>query len=224
GPPPPPPGRGEAAGRLSRAPPPPVCLQKETGPRAANPADLDALRTRQLVNHAKADIRERAKKLLAENTPADRKEVLARYQKALDLKGDAGKGKEIFHKNCATCHKVAGIGTDVGPDISDTRTKTLAALLVDILQPNAAIDGNYINYIVTTKSGRTLTGVIASETAASLTLRRAEGQSDVVLRQDIDEIQSTGLSLMPDGLEKTISIAEMADLLAFLKNWRYLDG
>ena len=54
--------------------------------------------------------------------------------------------------------------------------------------------------------------------------RRAEGQTDVVLRQDIEEIQSTGVSLMPEGLEKNIGINEMADLLAFLKNWRYLDG
>ena len=55
-------------------------------------------------------------------------------------------------------------------------------------------------------------------------LRRAEGQSDTVLRQDIDEIQSSGVSLMPDGLEKAITVAEMADLLLFLKNWCYLDG
>jgi hypothetical protein len=66
--------------------------------------------------------------------------------------------------------------------------------------------------------------MIAAETAASITLKRAENQTDVVLRQDIDEITSTGLSLMPEGVEKTINIEEMADLLSFLKNWRYLDG
>jgi putative heme-binding domain-containing protein len=78
--------------------------------------------------------------------------------------------------------------------------------------------------VVTTKSGKVLTGVLSAETASSVTLRRAENQTDTVLRQDIDEIQSTGLSLMPEGLEKAISVPEMADLLAFLKNWRYLDG
>jgi hypothetical protein len=55
-------------------------------------------------------------------------------------------------------------------------------------------------------------------------LKRAEGQADVILRSQIDELQSTGVSLMPDGLEKNITVAEMADLLDFLKNWRYLDG
>jgi putative heme-binding domain-containing protein len=119
---------------------------------------------------------------------------------------------------------VAGVGIDVGPDIADTRVKTPEALLTDILNPNAAIDSNYINYTVTTKNGRSLTGIIAAETASSVTLRRAENQADVVLRQDIDEIVSSGVSLMPEGLEKTVSVEEMADLLNFLKNWRYLDG
>src|SRR5262249_49099377 len=108
--------------------------------------------------------------------------------------------------------------------IADTRTKTDSALLVDILNPNQAIDNNYINYLVTTKSGRALTGLVTAETASSLTLKRAEGQTDVVLRQDIDTIESTGMSLMPEGLEKTVSVEEMADLVRFLKHWRYLDG
>ena len=119
---------------------------------------------------------------------------------------------------------MAGLGEDVGPDIADTRTKTLEALLFDILVPNAAIDANYVNYVVATKDGRILTGVLTAETAASVTLVRAEKQSDVVLRKDIDEIASTGISLMPEGLEKSINVQEMADLLRFLKDWRYLDG
>jgi putative heme-binding domain-containing protein len=188
------------------------------------PGDLDALRTRQLVNHRLPEIRERARKLLQENLPAERKEVLEKYRAALALRGDAHRGKAVFQKNCATCHRVAGIGVDVGPDIGDTRTKTPEMLLVDILNPNQAIDSNFINYQVVTKSGKVLTGIIVAETSSSITLRRAENQTDTVLRQDIEEIQSTGVSLMPEGLEKTITVEEMADLLNFLKNWRYLDG
>src|SRR5262249_10558946 len=121
-------------------------------------------------------------------------------------------------------HRVAGVGVDVGPDIADTRVKTPEALLVDILNPNQAIDSNYVNYLIVLKDGKTLTGLIATETASSITLRRAENQTETVLRQDIESVQSTGQSLMPEGLEKTISLQEMADLLNFLKNWRYLDG
>src|SRR5207253_2759705 len=145
--------------------------------------------------------------------PAERRQVLERYQAALALKGDPARGKAVFQRHCATCHRVAGVGVDVGPDISDSRTKTAAALLVDILNPNQAIDNNYINYLITTKSGKSLTGIISAETASSLTLKRAEGQTETVLRADIDEIVSSGVSLMPEGLEKSVSVAEMADLL-----------
>ena len=100
--------------------------------------------------------------------------------------------------------------------------KTPATILNDVLDPNAAIDSNYVNYTLTTRSGKVLTGIITSETGSSITLKRAENQTDVVLRQDIEEIQSTGVSLMPEGLEKSITIEEMADLLKFLKNWRYV--
>jgi putative heme-binding domain-containing protein len=110
---------------------------------------------------------------------------------------------------------------DIGPDISDTRTKTPEALLADILNPNQAIDNNYVNYIVMTKNGKVVSGLIATETAASITLRRAANESDTILRQDIEEIASSGISLMPEGMEKHLTVPEMADLLSFLKNWRY---
>jgi putative heme-binding domain-containing protein len=113
---------------------------------------------------------------------------------------------------------------NVGPDIADTRVKTREQLLSDILNPNGAIDGNYLNYAVSTKGGQVLNGLIAAESASSLTLKRAEGQTDVILRQDIDEIRSTGASLMPEGLEQNVSLDEMSDLLTFLKNWRYVAG
>ena len=218
-----PPLRREVLEAMTRQPERITFLLDELAAGRIKSGDIDALRTRQLVNHSKPDIRERAKKLLQDNLPADRKEVLARYQAALKLKPDARKGKEVFAKNCAACHRIAGVGFEVGPSIADTLGKTPEAILLDVLNPNAAIDNNFINYTVATKSGKVLTGIIIAETASSLTLRRAEGQSDVVLRQDVEEIVSTGVSLMPEGQEKNISLQEMADLLAYLKNWRFLD-
>jgi putative membrane-bound dehydrogenase-like protein len=216
--------RREVSEALLRQPERIKVLLKAIAAGTVKAGDLDAQRSKQLLNHKDPGIRDLAKKLLQDNLPAERKEVLAKYQATLKLPGDAARGKLIFHKNCATCHRVAGIGVDVGPDISDTRTKTPEGLLVDILNPNAAIDNNYVNYLITTKNGRTLTGIISAETAVGITLKRAENQTETVLRADIDEIVSTGQSLMPEGLEKGITVEEMADLLSFLKNWRYLDG
>jgi putative heme-binding domain-containing protein len=217
--------RREVTEAMLRQPDRALFLLGEIEAKRVRPGDLDAQRQRQLVNHGKAEVRDKAKKLLQGALPAERKKVLEQYAAALKLKGDPKKGREVFTKNCATCHRLAGVGVEVGPNIADAeRTRTAEALLTDILNPNAAIDANYVNYQVTLKSGKVLTGLIASETSASLTLKRAENQTDTVLRQDVEELRSTGVSLMPEGLEKTITVEEMADLLGFLKNWRYLDG
>jgi putative membrane-bound dehydrogenase-like protein len=216
--------RREVLEALLRQPARVQFLLDEVQKKSIKPGDIDALFTRQLINHSKAEIRDRARKLLQENVPGDRKAVVARYQQALKLKGDAKRGLEIFQKNCAICHRIAGIGVDVGPDIGDTRTKTPAALLVDILNPNQAIDNNAVSYVIVTKSGKVWNGIIAAETASSITLKWQNAESAVILRQDIEEIQSSGVSFMPEGFERQITIPQMADLISFLKNWRYLDG
>jgi putative heme-binding domain-containing protein len=188
------------------------------------PGDIDPTRARRLIAMKDATIAARASKLLKDSLPADRKEVLEKYRPALTLSADALRGREVFTKHCANCHTVAGIGIQVGPDISDTRTKTPEMLLTDILNPNAAIDGNYISYTVTTKDGKSFTGVIASESDAGITLKRELSQVDTVPRSNIEELKSSGLSLMPEGLEKNVSVQEVADLIRFVKDWRYLDG
>lgn len=188
------------------------------------PGDLDAIRSRQLVQHPNKEIRELAQKLLKDSLPEDRKKVLEQYKKALSLKGDVKRGREVFKKNCATCHLIDNLGVAVGPDISNPQGKTPEALMTDILNPNQAIDNNYVNYVVNLKSGKVVSGLIVAETASGITLKRAENQTDEVLRTDIEDIRSTGTSLMPDGLEKTINLQEMADLLRFLKHWRYEKG
>jgi putative heme-binding domain-containing protein len=216
--------RREVTEALLRDPARIKSLLKAVEAGRVRPGDIDVQRARQLLNHRVPEIRKLAQALLHDSLPADRRKVLETYRAALKLKGDPKRGREVFRKHCATCHRVAGIGVDVGPDIADTRTRTPEALLVDILNPNAAIDSNYVNYTVVTRSGKTLTGMIATETAASITLKRAENQTETVLRQDIEEIQSSGVSLMPEGLEQNIPLQDMADLIDFLKNWRYLDG
>jgi hypothetical protein len=55
-------------------------------------------------------------------------------------------------------------------------------------------------------------------------LKQPENKTQLILRQDIEELKSNGISLMPEGLEKNISIEQMADLISFVKNWRYLNG
>ena len=88
--------------------------------------------------------------------------------------------------------------------------------MLDILDPSREVDPRYQNYVVTTKKGQSLTGLIATETASSITLRRGEKAEDVLLRSQIDEISATGKSLMPDGLETQLSKQDLADLIDYL--------
>jgi len=187
-------------------------------------SELDAATVQAMMNHKDEAIRDRSRKLLAAAIPADRKQVLEAYQPALTLAADPKKGRAVFEKNCATCHKIGDLGVNVAPEISDSRTKTPAQLLTDILNPNQAIDNNYVSYAVVTKDGKTETGIITTETATSITLKQPEGKTVLILRQEVDELRSNGVSLMPEGLEKNIPVEQMADLIAFIKNWRYLDG
>jgi putative heme-binding domain-containing protein len=185
-------------------------------------AELDTPRENRLRQHADRAVSALAKQVLTTSVPAERKAVLADYQQALALAGEAQRGKALFRQHCATCHHIGDLGVDVAPDISDSRSKTPQQLLTDILHPNQAIDNNYVSYTIATADGNVHTGIIAAETAASITLRQAENKTLALLRSDIEAIRTSGVSLMPEGFEKHLSHQQMADLIAFVKNWRYL--
>jgi putative membrane-bound dehydrogenase-like protein len=189
------------------------------------PTELDAAGMQRLIGHPDPTTRQAAVAIQKSLVPADREQVLAAYKVSLTMTGDPAKGRVVFEKTCATCHKLDTLGVNVGPDIGDySRTKSAEALLADILQPNRAIDNNYLAYAVLNKSGQTESGILAADTAASVTLRQPDGKTLTILKQDIEEIGTSGLSLMPDGMEKSIDPSQMADLIAFVRNWRYLTG
>ena len=186
--------------------------------------ELDTLQAGRLINHSDAELRARAAELLAAALPADRSQVLADYREALELKADPEHGRAIFKKTCTACHRIGSLGVDLAPSIADSRTKTQEQLLIDILQPSKAIDNNYVSYTVVTADGQTLVGIIAAETASSVTLKMPENKVMSLLRSEIEELRSNGISLMPDGLERDLSKQDMADLISFIKNWRYLES
>src|SRR5207237_1112770 len=127
-------------------------------------------------------------------------------------------GKLVFRKNCATCHRLENEGVEVGADLrSALPNKTPEQLLVDILDPSREVDPRYLDYLVVLTSGRVATGMIAAETAASVTLRRAEKVEETILRSRIDSITGTTKSLMPENLERQLSHQDMADLIAYLR-------
>ena len=93
------------------------------------PGELGAALIRRLTRHGDRKLRDRAQKAFEGRLPESMREVLRRYQPAIKAKGDRARGREIFAKNCGSCHRVAGAGSQVGPDISDTFNRTREALL-----------------------------------------------------------------------------------------------
>jgi putative membrane-bound dehydrogenase-like protein len=169
-----------------------------------------------LLRSTDAKVKELATKLFSDSAPGARKEVVAKYQTALSLKGDAARGKKVFETACANCHVAGNLGKDIGPNLATVRQWNPEQLLLNILDPNREVSPNFVSYTVETKDGRTLDGIIAEESAASLTLKRGDGVTETVLRRDIASLTGSGLSLMPEGVEAAITVEQMADLIAFL--------
>ena len=108
----------------------------------------------------------------------------------------------------------------VGPDITAYAGKPVQSLLIAMLDPNQAVDPRYQSYVAVLKDGRSVTGLIVEETASGLTLLAAEGKRESVLRSEIDEIHSTGKSLMPEGFEQNATTEDMNQLWAFFRTLR----
>lgn len=180
------------------------------------PNQLDSTRIHALQNNADAAIKERAVKLLAQYTLGARQPVVDAYQESLKIAGDAAKGKQVYLDNCSKCHKLQGNGFAVGPDLSTVANAGADKILVNILDPNREVNPQYMNYTIDTDDLESHSGVIASESATSITLKRANGETDTVLRVNIENIRSENLSIMPEGLEQAINKQQMADLIAYL--------
>jgi putative heme-binding domain-containing protein len=184
--------------------------------RKVGVGEINPTRRALLMKHPNTDVRARATRLFGAGSPGQRTSVIAQYKQALSVRGDSERGQRVFERECMACHRLAGKGHEVGPDLETIRHQPPAQLLTNVLDPNREVAPNFVEYIVTTRDGRSATGLVAAETATGITLRRAEGVQQTILRQNIEQIVSTGVSLMPEGLEKKISVPEMADLIAFL--------
>jgi putative heme-binding domain-containing protein len=183
---------------------------------AIPPGSVDAARRQRLLRHPDKEIRVRAAGIFASPTNTDRRKVLGAYAGVLKLPGDRTRGKAVFGKRCAVCHRLDGVGHEVGPDLAALANKSPQYLLTEILDPNRNVDSRFVEYTASTKTGRSFTGLLAAETATSVTLRGQEGKEQVLLRSDLEELTSTGRSLMPEGLEKDLTRQDLVDVIAYL--------
>lgn len=210
--------RREVLDALAARPDRAVKLLEAVEKKTVAASELDPARVQQLKAHPNAAVRSKASAVLKATINADRAKVVAEYAKALELKGDAARGKVVFKNNCAACHKLDGVGHDVGANLlAALPNKSGEDLLVAVFDPNREVDPRYVNYQASVADGRVLNGVIVAETPTSVTLRRGDGAEDTILRANLESLRSTRLSLMPEGLEKQLSHQDVSDLFAYLR-------
>ena len=150
---------------------------------------------------------------------ADRVELIAKYRTQLDDATRAAavltNGRQLFEKNCAKCHKLFGTGGAIGPELTGAQRSNLNYLLENIVDPSATLATNFRMSIILLHDGRVISGVIGEQTDRTITVQTPT-EKLTINRADIDEINPSKLSLMPDGLFNSLKADEIRDLIGYL--------
>lgn len=171
----------------------------------------------QLMNNDDVSVRTHARQVLTAQENSNRQQVIDQYKTALQGTGDVAKGTLVFERACQQCHRIKGKGVNFGPDLASIRNRDAYFILADILNPNRSIADAYEYWTIQLKNGTSEAGVIVSETSTAITVKNLAGSERTIARSEIRTLQALPTSIMPEGLENTISISEMRDLLAYLK-------
>jgi putative heme-binding domain-containing protein len=191
----------------------------DRGGLPAKEVPVDQLRPVALYHDAELDALVR--KHWGNVTPGTPEEKLAEMRRlGNDLRAggaDPGRGREVFRRLCASCHRLFDEGTPVGPDLTHANRKDRDYLLASIVDPSAVIRREYLTYVLTTVDGRVLTGLIAEQTPGGVTLLRAGNERTTVARDRIESLEESPVSLMPENLLKDVKPQDLRDLFGFLQ-------
>jgi putative heme-binding domain-containing protein len=180
--------------------------------------DLEQAAGAVLTTHADAAIRVEAVKLFPV-PPGKNNQPIPPIPELVKLKGDIKNGKLLFAKEgtCANCHIVNGEGKEVGPNLSEIGKKlTKEALFESILFPSAAISHNFEMYVIETKSGNLVNGVLVSQTPEEVTIKRADAILQTLKKGEVLEFQKSSISLMPADLHKNLTGQDLSDIVEYL--------
>jgi putative heme-binding domain-containing protein len=135
------------------------------------------------------------------------------------MSGDASVGKQVFANEgtCAKCHKVKGEGKEVGPDLSEIGTKlSREAMFTSILNPSEGISHGFENFLVELENGKVESGLMISKTDESVTIKNAESNVTTYPLVEVINIEKQPNSLMPDGLQRNLTVQQLVDMVDFL--------
>ena len=185
--------------------------------------DVSAFHARQIRSLGDPGLTERLSQVwgVMRESDADRRERIITLKKQLDAaalaRADRSRGRAVFDRICAACHKLYGYGGEIGPDLTGAGRENLDYLLENLVDPSASVSADFRMVVVAMKDGRILNGLVRAQTDRTLTLQ-TQTEAVALDRREIDDLQPSSLSLMPDGLLAALSESETRDLLAYLMN------
>ncbi|MGE3775932.1 MAG: PVC-type heme-binding CxxCH protein [Pirellulaceae bacterium] len=185
----------------------------------ANWNDLTLDQRQALAQHPDKSLSARAKRLLEAGggkPDSDRAKVLAELMPLTQKTGNVAKGKEIFKRDCAKCHRHGSEGVSVGPDLTGMSVHPKSEMLLNIVDPSRSVEANFRAYTVALADGRVQNGLLAAESKSVIEMVDGEGKRIQIPREDVDEIIASRKSFMPEGFEKQMKPDEIVDLLEFL--------
>lgn len=131
--------------------------------------------------------------------------------------GDSQAGQLLFRKHCAVCHQLFGEGAKVGPELTTANRKDRDFLLVSLVDPSSVIRREYVSLVIQTTDGRVVTGLPAERSESEITLVDSKGEKQTLAVSQIEELQDSSVSLMPENLYRQFSPQQLRDLFAWIQ-------
>ena len=183
-------------------------------------------KTRQLViakavAHASGHVRDLFERFIPEEQRVKRLGNVIDPEQILGLKGDIARGKELFFDTtgvqCKSCHRIDGVGKQLGPDLNEIGKKyDRAQLLESLLQPSKKIDPKYITFVIETESGQVHSGLIVERTPEEIVLKDNEHKILRIPTSEVEVLLPQRKSLMPEMLLRDLTAEQAANLLEYL--------
>ncbi len=192
-------------------------IEKKQLPRS----DVSVFVARQIQGLKDKQVQEKLANVWGKIQPASKEkaEQIARWKKKLTpehLKSaDLSRGRFVYAKNCAACHRLYDDGGDIGPALTGSQRANLDYILENVLDPSAVVAREYQMVKIDTQSGRTINGIIKQETDKALTIQ-TPNELIVLPKDEIENRTQSQLSMMPEGLFDKLTAEEIRDLVAYL--------
>ena len=151
-------------------------------------------------------------------TSAEMQSLMERYSTVLAGAGDPYPGKKLYMQMCGKCHTLHAAGGKIGPDLTTYKRDDIRQMLIHIVNPSAEIREGFETQIAVTKDGRVVTGFLVEQDPQTVTLRSPDGQTVSLERADLEELNKSRKSLMPEGQLKDLSDEQLRNLFAYLRS------